>query len=107
MTYVTKGTLRNEHVFTGSDPSALDGHSCIRGRDPGGRPPDPVNRELLCPSIPHRDVLLNLADEVVVVILRAIQDDWRVAAARLESDAVPVSHELQMTNRLRAGAEGQ
>lgn len=62
-----------------------------------------MSRELLGPSIPRRDGLLDLADEVVVVILRAVQEGWRVASARFESDAVPVSHEPQMTNRLRAG----
>lgn len=62
-----------------------------------------MNRKLLDPSIPRGDGLLDLADEVVVAILRAIQEGWRVAAARFESGAVPVSHEPQMTNRLRAG----
>lgn len=65
-----------------------------------------MNRELLGPSIPRRDGLLHLADELVLAILRAIQEGWRVATARLASDAAPISHEPQMTNRLRAGAEG-
>lgn len=62
-----------------------------------------MNGELLEPSIPRLDGLLDLADEVVVAILRAVHEGWRVATARLESDAVPVSHEPQMTDRLRSG----
>lgn len=62
-----------------------------------------MSRELLGPSIPRRDGLLDLADEVVVVILRAIQEGWRVASARLGRDALPVSCEIRTTNRLRDG----
>ena len=51
----------------------------------------------------HPDGPVSLADATIIAILRVIQLGWRAAADVAERDAVVLSQELPMTNRLRAG----
>ena len=46
---------------------------------------------------------VSLADATIIAILRVIQLGWRAAADVAERDAVVLSRETPMTNRLRAG----
>ena len=46
---------------------------------------------------------VSLTDATIIAILRVIQRGWRAAADVAERDAVVLSRELPMTNRLRAG----